>query len=108
DQRALVLHATPDEASNNFAEDVRLEFAGADVIEKKERLGPEDGDIIDAMIDEVLADGVVTIEGERNFQFCADSVDAGDEHGLLEAARIEREEPTEAADLAEDFRAMRG
>jgi hypothetical protein len=35
------------------------------------------------MVDEVLADGVVTVHGEGDLELGADAIDAGNEDGLL-------------------------
>jgi hypothetical protein len=40
--------------------------------------------------------------GHGDFQFCADAIRAGDEHGLFPFFAVEREERAEAADAAED------
>jgi hypothetical protein len=58
------------------------------------------------MIDQVLPDGVVTIHGKGDLQLGSDAVDAGDEDGLAELARVEGEEAAEASDLAQHLAAM--
>ena len=60
------------------------------------------------MIHEVLADGVVPIHGEGDFQLGAHAIDAGDEHRLLVSFRMSSaNKSAEAADFAEHFAAMR-
>ena len=108
DEGAAVAGAAAREAGDELGEDVGLELAGADVIEEKKRFGAEHGDVVDAMVDEVLADGVVAVHGEGDFELGADAVDAGDEDGLAVFFDIEGEEAAEAADLAEDFGAVGG
>ena len=108
DEGAIIFGATAREAGDEFGEDVGLQFAGADVIEEEKRFRAEDGDVVHAMVDEVLADGVVAVHGEGELELGADAVGAGDEDGLAVFFDVEGEEAAEAADLAEDFRAVRG
>jgi len=44
DERTTVFRARPREALDDFGEDVRFEFAGAEVIEEEQRLGAEHGE----------------------------------------------------------------
>ena len=75
-------------------------LAGGEVIEEEERRGALHGDVVDAVVDEVGADGVVDAEFEGDLELGADAVGAGDEDGLLVLAGIELEEAAEAADFA--------
>jgi len=52
------------------------------------------------VIDEVAADGGVDSHGHGDFQFCADAIGAGDEHGLFPFFAVESKESAEAADAA--------
>ena len=108
DQGAVVFRAGFGEAFDQVLEHFRLKFAGADVIEEKERFRAEDCDVVDAVIDQVLADRVVLAHGEGELELGADAIDAGDEDGLLVFFGVEGEEAAEAADLAEDFAAVSG
>ena len=54
----------------------RLEFLRADVIEKEERPRAEDRDVVDAVIDEIGADGVVPVHRKGDLQLRPDAVDA--------------------------------
>ena len=105
---AVVFRTGTREALDDFGEHVRLQFAGAQVIEEKQRLGPEDGDVVDAMVHEVGADGVVFVHGEGNLELGADTIHGRNEHGLAVTFDVESEEAAEAADLAEDFRPVGG
>src|SRR5437899_1258492 len=58
------------------------------------------------MIHKVLADGVVTVQSESEFELRADAIDARNKNGLLVFSNCESEEPAKPADLAEDFRTM--
>ena len=57
-----------------------LELAGGDVVEKEQRARAKHGNIVDAVVDEILTDGVVTSDGKGHFQFRAHAVHAGHEH----------------------------
>ena len=105
---AMVPCAAAGKAGDDLREDARLEFAGADVIQEEERFSAEDGDVIHAMVDEVLANGVMAVESEGELELGADSVGAGDEDGLAVFFHIEGEEAAEAAKLAEDLGTVRG
>jgi len=102
DEGAAIGGAAPGEAGDDVFEDGGLEFSGAEIIEEEEGFGAEDGDVIDAMVDEVFADGVVTAGEEGDLQFGADAVDGRDEDGIGMAPGIEGEEAAETADLAHD------
>ena len=61
---------------------MRIEPLGSHVIEEEKGLRAEDGDVVDAMVDQVLADSVVAIHEHGDLQLGADAVDAGHENGL--------------------------
>ena len=86
---------------------MRFEFARAEVIEEEERLGAQHGDVVDAMVHEVRADGVVLVHREGDLQLRAHAVHAADEDRLAIFLEVELKEAAEAADLAENFAAMR-
>ena len=56
-------------------------FAHGEVIEEKKRLGALREDVVDAMIEDVGADGGMDARGEGDFQFGADAIGAGDQNG---------------------------
>ena len=60
-------------------------------------------DVVDAVIDEVAADGGVEAELDGELELAADAVGGGDEDGVGEALGIEGEEAGEATDFAEDM-----
>ena len=94
------------EAAQDLSENLRLQFLRADVVEKKKRTRSEDGDVVDAVVDEIGANGVVAVHREGDFQFGADAIDARDQNRLAHPGKIRREKPAETADLAEHFRTM--
>ena len=104
----MVFRAGFREALDDFGKDARLELGSAEVIEEEQRLGAEHGDVVHAMIDQILADGVVSVQCEGDFELGANSIDAGDEHRLFVPLCVEREEAAEPADFAQHFTAMRG
>ena len=94
------------QAAQELPKDGRLEFAGRDVVEKKQRSRAEHRDIVDAMVDEVLPDGVVTADRKGNFQFCANTINTGHENRSLHSLEIRAEEPPKSADFAEHLRSV--
>src|SRR5579875_81493 len=59
------------------------------------------------MGDEIRADGVVPVQGERDFELGADAVDGADQHRIAQAERTEREEAAESAHIRQHFGAAR-
>jgi len=108
DQGAASFLAGFGEAFEDLLEDDGIEFFTADIVQEKQGPGADDGDVIDAMVDEILADRVVAVRGEGDFEFRADSVHAGDEHGVFHAAQVRAEEAAEAADFAQNLGSMGG
>ena len=77
-----------------------VELAGREVVEEEQRLGALHDDVVDAHRDEVDADRVVDAGLERDLELGADAVGAGDQDRVLEARRLEVEQPAEAAQAA--------
>jgi hypothetical protein len=77
------------------------QLAGGEVVEEEQGRGTLYGDVVDAVIDEVGADGVVDAEFEGDLELGTNAVCARDQHRLREFFEIEREEAAEAADLGE-------
>ena len=82
---------------------VVFDAAGGEVIEEEERRGALHGDVVDAVVDEVGADGVVDAELEGDLELGADAVGGGDEDGVGVFVEVEREEAAEAADFRKDL-----
>ena len=74
------------------------EFAGGEIIEEEQGLSARDDQIIDAHGDQIDAYGAVQAGLDRDQQFGADAVGGGDQHGVLEARRLEVEQRAEAAE----------
>ena len=101
DERAAVGAAGFGDAADDGFDDVVFEPAGGEVVEEEERRGALDGDVVDAVVDEVGADGVVDAELEGDLELGAYAVGGGDQHGVGKLGQVEREEAAEAADLAQ-------
>ena len=90
DEGAAVVLAGIGEAGDNFFGDFRFEFAGGEVVHEEHGRGALHGDVVDAVVDQVAADRVVEVHFEGDFEFGADAVDAGDEHGIEILLLIDR------------------
>ena len=101
DEGATVLTTRAREAVDDVLDDVGLQASGCEVIQKKQRPGALDKDVVDAVIDEIDADRAVLVGKERNFELGADSVGARHENRILPCARVEAKEPAKRADLRE-------
>ena len=77
------------------------ELAGGEVVEEEERLGPDHRDVVHAHGDEVDPDGGVAAGRERDLELRPDAIGARDEHRLLPAREVEREQAAEAADAGQ-------
>ena len=78
-----------------------IELAGGEVIQKEERRGALHGDVVDAVVDQVSAHGLVQAEFEGDLELGADAVGRADQDGVLPALQVEPEERAEAADAAQ-------
>ena len=86
---------------------MRLQFAGAEIIEEEQWLRTEHRDVIHAMVHEIRADGVMLVLLEGDLELGADAVHRRHEDGLAIFFHVQREQAAEAADLAEHLAAMR-
>ena len=103
DEGATVGLAGFAETLDDLFHDAAFELAGGEVVQEEEGCGTLHGDVVHAVVDEVAADGVVDAELEGDFEFCADTVGAGDEDGVRVLGEVEAEEAAEAANFAEDL-----
>ena len=83
---------------DDLLDDARIELAGGEIVQEKQRLRALHGDVVDAVIDQALADGVVLVQGAGDVELGAHSVRRGDQHGLAEALRAQRIGAAESAD----------
>ena len=79
----------------------RVEFADSQVIHEEKRGRALHDNVVDAVIHQVAADGVVQVHLEGEFQLGADAVDAGDEDGILEFLLVDLKQAAESANFAE-------
>ena len=106
-QRAIVFRARAREALDDVRENVRLQFARAEIIEEKQRLRAQHRDVVHAMVHQIRADGVVPVKREGELELGADAVHGRHEDRLAIFFHVQREQAAEAADLAEHLAALR-
>ena len=94
-------------SAKQLLEHVRFEFLAADVIEEEKRTRAEHCDVVDAMVHQIGADGVVLVHREGDLQFRADAVDARDQNRIAHSGKRRAKQSAEPADFAEHLRAMR-
>jgi hypothetical protein len=106
DERAARLFAARGDALDDVRMLLRFEPARGEIIKEEERLGALDDDVVHAHGHEVDADRVVPVHEEGDLELGAHAVGARDEHrGLV---FLEREEPSEPADVRHDLGPERG
>src|SRR5262249_43954549 len=76
---------------------IDIELPGGEIIEKEQRLGALDGQIVHAHRDKVDADEIVQPCVDRQLQLGPDPVIGRDQYGILEAAGLEVEQAAKAA-----------
>ena len=104
EERDAVFPACPRHPLQDFLQRLRLEPAGGDVVEEKQRRCALDEDVVDAVVDEIRSAGVVASRLESDLELRPDAVRRSDEHRLPAAREIRPEKPSEPADVAEDTR----
>src|SRR5947208_971498 len=87
-------------AFDKLPEHLRLKLAHREIVEEKQRLGALHEDVVDAVIDEVAADGGVHAHGHGHFEFRAHAIGAGDQRRLFPFLVVESKERAKAADAA--------
>jgi hypothetical protein len=91
----------------NLFKNWRIELFATDVVEEEKRAGTDDSDVVDAMIHEILTDRIVPVRREGDFEFCSNTIHAGDEDRLLHAFEIWLEKTAKAADFSEHLGSVR-
>ena len=107
DQRATGRATALLNPRRSLIENARLQFFRADIIEKKERPRAEDGDVVDAMVDQIGADGVVLIQREGDLSVWSRRHQRSRPAPAPAFRKIRREQSAEPADLAQNLGAMR-
>jgi len=101
DERAAVGAAGIGEAGDDGFGYFGIELAGGEIVEEEEGCCALDRDVVDAVVDEVGADGLVEAEFEGDLELGADAVSRTDEDGVFPALQVESKEAAEAADAAQ-------
>jgi hypothetical protein len=89
DKRATSFAASAAHAVYKLFDDVRIHFAEREVIQKKERLGSLNQNVIHAMIHQVAADGGMNIHGHGDFELCADPIGTGNQNRFFEFFHVQ-------------------
>ncbi len=84
DQRAAIVLAGIGNAGDHFLGDFGLQLAGGEVVHEEHGRRALHGNVVDAVVHQISADGVVQVHLEGDLQLGAHAIDAGDQH------RIER------------------
>jgi hypothetical protein len=95
------------QTGDDFGKNGRIKFACAEIIEEEKRAGTHHGDVVHAMIDEVLPDGFVLPGQDGNFEFGADTVHARHKDRILHLRKSCTEKPAEPSYPAEHARSVR-
>ena len=106
-ERHVVRPAGARDTRDNLLGDLRHEVPSRDVIEERERCGPVHQNVVDRMIDEILADGVVNARRRGDEDFRSHAIGRHHQHGLLETIG-HADHAAEPADLAPGERCPRG
>ncbi len=106
DQTGTGLHAAVGHAGDDLLQQSRIVLAAGDVIQEEQRFRTLGSDVVDAHGDAVDADGVVLVRHLGDHQLGADAVGAGNQHRFLVAEGGQVEQAAEAADAADDARAV--
>ncbi len=101
DQSTAVVFAGFGQAFDHFLGDFRFEFAGRQVIHEKQRRCALHGDVIDAVVHQIRADGVMHLHLEGDFQLGANAVHARDQHRIEILRLVNSEQAAKPADFAE-------
>lgn len=78
-----------------------IKHADAEVIEEEQGISPAGHDVVDAVVDQVLADRLMASGGEGNLEFGADPIDAGNDDRIAVFFQIEGKKAGEKPDLPE-------
>src|SRR6185295_6863886 len=78
---------------------VGIELAGRHVVHEKQGACALHKNVVDAVVHQIAADGVVTIHHHRHLQFRADAVGARYQHRFAHALEVTGKHSTETADI---------
>ena len=109
DERAARLTATLADAGDDLGHVLLAQLADGDVVQEEQRLGAARQDVVDAHGHQVDAHGAVLAGQLGNLELRAHAVGAGNQQRLGHVlGRRDAEQAAEAADVADDLRAIRG
>ena len=86
---------------NHLLDDLGLQLAGGEVVHEEHGRGALHGDVVDAVVHQVGADGVVQLHLKRQLQLGAYAVHAGDQHRVGILLLVDGKQPAKAANLAQ-------
>ena len=98
---AACLHAALGNALDDLGDLFGNVASAGDVIQEHQRLGTGADDVIDAHGNAVDADGVVAVQQHGDAQLGADTVRAGDQHGMLHTGAVQLKQTAKAAQAAD-------
>ena len=84
DQGATVVLAGIGDAGNHLLGNLRVKLADGEVVHEEKRSSALHGDVVDAVVNQVAADGVMNAHVEGNLQLCSHAVNARNQHGIFE------------------------
>ena len=91
------------DTGHDVGDDLLHDLPGGDVVEEEQRFGSLHRDVVDRTGDEVDADGVVDAHEPRDQRLRPHAVGRRHEDRVAQAPLVEREQATEAADVADHF-----
>ena len=101
DQHATVGVAGLGQPGDHVLGHLGIQLAGGQVVQKKERRSALHGDVVDAVVHQVGAHGVVQAQREGDLQLGAHAVGGADQDRLLPALRVHPVQRAKAADAAQ-------
>src|SRR2546425_11667508 len=85
-QRATGVAASFRETGNDRQKNVSIELTGGNVVEKKQRTSPLNENVINTMVHEVDADGIVPVHHDGDLELRTYAIGARNQHRLLHVA----------------------
>ena len=99
DQGTARLFAGPGHAAHDVGDFFRLQFADGDIVQKEQRFGALDQNIVDAHGDRILADGIMFVHHKGQLELGSHPVRAGNQNRLRIFAGIQGKQSAEATDV---------
>ena len=100
DERHAVRQACARHARNQVRGLSRLQATDPEVVEEEEWICALHRHVVDAVVDEILAHGVVPAQRDRDLQLGADAIGRGHQHRIGPSVAVEPEEAAKAPDAA--------